>query len=269
MALAVNYKIMKYLSLAISILLFVSCRKEGEKDSNPVDSKIFIAFRETLDNDSRKLSLLCRTEKSYPCINFPLLSNQDFKSGPLDITFTGVGETELCLTAIGPASTQISLPALGNGTYDLHLNNGKLLNSGKIVISNDKVDLLFANPKGIEIVRSSTQRVPANTYWGTIGYHVQATAPKVNEFLQKAAALGAEFNKQSPGHHFYYEIDNNGDIITNTENSGYYFMKAFIFQYTGDEASFKQKIKELGATYFDDMYINIETYKGERIYNWN
>lgn len=261
---------MKKILFFISLLFIVACTNEKiDWASNPIDSNIHVEFREMLSIDSRQLTLSCATEKQYPCINYPIATKLNFDNNKLSVTFTHVVETEFCFTAIGPATASVVLPDLENGEYELELNNGNLENKGKLIVSDEKVDILFNNPKGIHITRQSTRRVPSNTYWGTIGYHAESTSQKVTEFLQKAAALGVEFNKQEPGDYFYYEIDKKGNIITETENSGYYFVKAIVFQYTGNEELFKKQLKELGKTYFDDMYISIYTYKGEHIYNWD
>ncbi|MFN7600658.1 MAG: hypothetical protein ACK5R0_04590, partial [Bacteroidota bacterium] len=143
-----------------------------------------------------------------------------------------------------------------------------LKNTGVLRVNDNEIQLVFSQQNGIEIVRPTTRRVPQNTYWGTIGYHQSSSINLVNEFIQKLTDKRAKFNKQTPGHYFYYEIDQNGDIITNTENSGYYFVKAFIFQFDGDESELKDVIKIDGKAYKVDLSINVETFKGERVNNW-
>lgn len=258
----------KTVILCISVLL-LACNNNPELDDiPPIDPNITIELREVLGTDSRNLMLYCKTEKIYPCINFPILTEKTVDKDSYKITFTGIGEIGICLTAIGPASTVIELNSTSNGNYQIELNNGNLKNKGTLEVSDSEIAINIAQQNGIEILRPVTKRVPSKTYWGTIGYHTESTINKVNEFLQKLKDNGAIFNKQNPGHYFYYEIDQNGDIVTNTENSGYYFMKASIFQYNGDEVGFKQQIKELAVPYYDDMSINVQTYKGEQINNW-
>ena len=260
---------MKQLAFLFTAFSFIACNKQKvHVDNNAFDSNIKIELREVIDTTGRKLNLICHTEKIYSCINYAILVDENFESNPWSVTFTGVEESEACLTALGPASVVVQLPTLGNGTYSIGLNNAGLSNNGELIITNDELKLNVSQPKGISIVPSSTMRIPQNTWWGTIGYHTATTAPKVNEFLQKAADLGAQFNKQTPGHYFYYQIDNNGDVMADAANSGYYFMKAFVFQYTGDDAAFAAALKQLAKTYFDDMYINIQNDKGGHIYNW-
>ncbi|MFT3904309.1 MAG: hypothetical protein QM727_14135 [Niabella sp.] len=260
---------MKKFIVPLALLSLISCNKDNvDLTSNAIDTNIRVEFREQLSPTSRQPYLLCQTEKAYPCSNYGILTERTFDKNKLDITFVRVLQSDICLTSLGPATTSIDLP-LENGTYEIGLTNGKFANTGTLIISDDKVDILLKKTKGINIFRQTTRRVPPNTYWGTIGYHTESTSDKVNDFLQKVSALGAEFAKQTPGYYFFYEIGNDGNIVTNTEMSGYYFSKKFIFQFTGDEEVFKRRLKELSKTYFDDMYINIETYKGEQIYNWN
>lgn len=257
--------------LIFSTLTFLlSCKdNDSELTKNPIDSKIFIETRELLDNDSRSLTFSCKTEKIYPCINFPILTDNGINENSFQITFTGIGETLICFTALGPASTVVDLKAVANGEYPIELNNANLKNKGILRVSDNEIQLIFEQQNGIEIVRPTTKRVPQKTYWGTIGYHQSSSATLVTEFLQKLTDKGAEFNKQTPGHYFYYEIDQNGDVITNTENSGYYFVKAFIFQFDGNESELKDVIKIDGKAYKTDLSINVETFKGERINNWS
>lgn len=263
---------MKKISIFVIAALFVACEQnEDPLKKNAIDSKIKVEVREYLDLNSRQLVLHCQTGKAYPCINYPILTEQVFQKNKLSITFTSVLETDFCFTAIGPASTVINLGNMVNGQYELELNNAELKNKGTLKISGSEIVLDFKSQNGIEIVRQITKKIPAGTFWGTIGYHSESTIEDVDKFLNKLNDIeGVAFNKQVPGEYFYYEINQNGDIVTNTENSGYHFVKAFIFQYTGnDEDKLKKEIDQLAAPYFDDLYINVETYKGERIYNWD
>jgi hypothetical protein len=251
------------------LTILISCEDNdlGLK-SNPIDSKIIIETREVLEPNSRRLTFFCKTEKIYPCVNFPLLTDKQVDENSSKITFTSVGETTLCLTALGPATTTIDLNSVSNGEYEIELNNANLKNKGTLKVTDTDITLRFGQKNGIDFVRENTNRVPAKTYWGTIGYHVQSSSALVDEFIQKFTDAGAVFSKQLPGHYFYYEIDNSGDIISNVENSGYYFMRRFIFQFDGDEAILKQLVQVDGKIYKETLSMSLETYKGEMIYNW-
>jgi len=174
----------------------------------------------------------------------------------------------ICLTALGPATTQLDLITVANGEYGIELNNANLKNIGTLKITETDISLLFGQKNGIDFVRPNTKRVPNKTYWGTIGYHVQSSSTLADEFIQKFADAGAIFSKQPPGHYFYYEINNSGDIVADVENSGYYFMKRFIFQYDGDESKLKELVQREGKNYKEALSIRLETYKGDMFYNW-
>lgn len=260
---------MRRYSILYLLLLFASCENNdlGLK-TNAIDSKIIIEAREVLEPDSRRLALLCRTEKIYPCINFLILTEQQTTDDLIKIDFTSVEESDFCFTALGPAGTVVDLNSLPNGEYSIELNNAALKNKGTLKLTDTDISLIFAVKNGIDFQRTNTKRVPDKTYWGTIGYHKASSSILVDEFIQKFKDIGAVFSKQSPGHYFYYEIDNSGDIVSDVENSGYYFMKSFIFQFDGDETALKNLIEVEAKEYKTDLSMNVQTYKGEQINNW-
>src|SRR5690606_23994594 len=111
---------------------------------------------------------------------------------------------DFCFTAIGPATTTIGLGDIGNGEYELELNNGALKNKGRLIVTDTDVILDFMGQGGIEIVRQTTKRVPTNTYWGTVGYHTEESNDRVNAFLEQLKSIeGVVFNLQNPGEYFY------------------------------------------------------------------
>ena len=158
---------------------------------------------------------------------------------------------------------------LTNGQYELELNNAGLINKGILKISDSEIIIDFKNQNGIEIITPITKRVPVKTYWGTIGYARVSSESSINQFIDKLSSIGVKFNKQSPGYYFHYEINENGEMVINVKNSGYYFSKGLIFQFDGDESILKDLIQIDGKKYnTDDIDISLWTYKGEHFYNW-
>ncbi|WP_158858601.1 hypothetical protein [Lunatibacter salilacus] len=258
----------KIQTLCLLTLLFSCEDDDSGLNLNPINSNIIIEVREVLAPNSRELTLFCQTERSYPCINFPILTENQQDGNSINITFTSVEETDFCFTALGPATTSIDLHTLPNGEYEIELNNQSLKNTGTLFVTETDISLQFGSTNGIEFVRETTKRVPENTYWGAIGFHVEASSTLVEEFVQKFKDAGAVFNIQSPGHYFYYEIDDSGEIFAEVENSGYYFLEKFIFQYDGDEEKLKELVQVKGKEYHEALYISIGTYKGEHFNNW-
>lgn len=254
----------------LCILMFLTACEYDDLGigTQPIDSKIIIETREVLGAESRLLTFQCKTEKSYECFNYPIATEKVENEHSVKITFTGIGEMPLCLTALGPARAVVDLKGQKNGAYQIELNNGDLKNEGWLRISDSEIELIILQQSGIEILRPVTKRVPPNTYWGTIKYLTPETTDKVNGFLQQLRDSGADFSKQEPGHYFYYEIDENGDIISDAQGHGSRFVQAFVFQHYGDEEEFREEFRALALPYHRDMSIYMETYRGKTVNNW-
>lgn len=260
---------MKRLLTFCFLPFLISCQNNDlDLKSNPIDSKIIIEAREVLEANSRRLTLFSKTERIYPCENYPLLAKKEVEGNSLKITFTSVLETDFCFTALGPATSVIDLDEISNGEYEIEINNANLKNKGILKITDLDISILFNQKNGIEFVRQNIKRVSENTYWGSIGYHQSSTSALVEEFIQKFEEAGAKFNKQLPGHYSYYEIDNSGEIVSTVENSGYYFLKNFIFEFEGDESNLKEIVQIEGKNHKEIFHLRLETYKGEMFYNW-
>jgi hypothetical protein len=260
---------MKRRLISSLLILLIACDdNDQEAKSDAVDSKIIIEARELLTPNGRRLTLLCETEKIYPCANYPILTEEQTFPNAIEITFTSIGEIGICFTAMGPASTTIDLNSISTGEYDLELNNGVFKNRGTLKVTDSDITFQFGQTLGIDFVRTNTKRVLDNTYWGTIGYHTPSSESLVDEFIQKFEDAGAVFSDQAPGHYFYYEIDESGNVVTDVETSGYYFVKEFVFQYDGDESKLKEIVQGEGRNYKETLSMRLETYKGEMFYNW-
>lgn len=260
---------MKRVLIFAYAILFVSCEKNDlSLKGNSIDSKIAIETREVLEPSLRRVTFLCKTDKIYPCVNFSILTEKAVSESSVKITFTSVDESDLCLTALGPATVWIDAGVLSAGEYDIEFNNGSLVNRGKMIITDADIGLRFAEQRGISIVRQVTRRIPEKTYWGVIGYHDQSSATVANTFIRKFKDLGAKFDGQVPGYYSYYEIDEAGNRVFDRSKSGYWFAVPFVFQFYGDEAELKKLIQIEGNAYKNEVSISSENYKGEQLNNW-
>ncbi|WP_373524327.1 hypothetical protein [Aquiflexum sp.] len=260
---------MRNFLILITCLFTVAC--DLANNSQPItaiESQIIINPVEVLGESLRSLSLVCKTEKIYPCINYPLLTDKIIKENGIFITFKSVEETTFCLTALGPATAILDLGNVRTGQNNMELNTTSHRNAGNLTITDSEIIVDFPQQNGIEISRKVTKRVPEFTYWGTIGYHTESSIDQIEEFLQKLGIEGALFEKQVAGDYHYYQIDDDGEIVVDRENSGYWFAQGFIFRFVGNEEEFKKNVLSISKGYFPDLYINIETFRGGRIFNW-
>lgn len=255
--------------ILLTVVLLSSCEyNDIGLRSGPINSRIIIETQEILEPKSRRLTFFCATDSLYTCANFFLITEKEIEEKSLKVTFTSVGISDFCLHAYGPATTSVDFSTLPKGEYSIQFNIKNLQNKGTLKVTNTDISLLFGQKDRIEFVRETTKRVPDKTYWVTIGYHEESSSILIDEFIQKFADAGAVFDKQSPGHYYYYEINASGDIIADVENSGYRLLKKFIFQYEGDESKLKELVQVDGKNYKESLSMRLETYKGEMYYNW-
>lgn len=255
------------LSLTASL---IACDNDTLPVDAYVDSRIEVVPLEYPVAGATQLGLRCRTEKTYPCSNYSIVTELTYSENKISATFVGIHEMDICLTALGPASTVIDLSDVSNGEYELELNNGVLKNHGRLIISDSEIILDFQLQRGIEIIRKTTKRIPDHTYWGTVGYHSESSLARVNEFLRRLKRIQdvVAFNDQIPGEYSFYEIGDDSQMIPDPL-SGYHFAANFIFQFHGDQEQFKEELELLTTPYYDEMFINIQTVDGDRIYNWD
>ena len=253
------------LHLFLLLILFVACEPNNlEPAQASLESGILIQPYEEIKDGKRSLVLLSQTEEIYPCMNFSLRAEKVLTDRSFKLTFTGVEEQEICLTALGPASNKIELGSIPNGDYYIELNNGSVKNKGLLSVTNREIELVFAQQNGIQIVTPKLMRVPENTYWGIIGYHNKEAAGLVAEFTSELKALGAKFNKQAPGNYGHYQVNAEGEMVL-PENHGYYFAEPMVFQYEENEIELKELIRSFGEQHQDKVYLYFNSHKGEDI----
>lgn len=256
-------------NLSILFLALTLCACDFERFTpwhSHRDGKILVEVREILGPGKRSLELFCETEKIFPCSNYQIKTRQK----GLDITFKGVEESDVCLTALGPATTTLSLPELSKGGYSIQLNRDKWVNLGSLVLTEDQIHLDMNYPKGgIKVVRKTTNRVPDRTYWGTVSYNLPEYEAKMQEYLYKVSQLGAKYNKHLPGDYYYFQIDRDGKIVQPGENAGFKYGQNFIFQFPGDDTQFREDLKALAKSYSPYLLVRIYDYQGGIFDNWS
>lgn len=107
------------------------------------------------------LMLFCKTETQFKSGGYQLITDQSLKKNSLTINFTGVSapDPESFVTgAFSPATAIVDLTDFENGKYEIELNNGSLKNTGTLTITNEKVELLVKNQKGIKIVNPTLEK---------------------------------------------------------------------------------------------------------------
>lgn len=244
----------------ILLLLLCGCRKDASVDK--IDSNIKIKMWETVDSTKRTLQFYCSTEKEYGCTNYGIIKTFSKSSDNIDIDFNGILIYDLCLTAIGPATTTIDLGTLSNGTYNLDIKVERKKSCGQLIVTSDYYAITLDKQKQLQIINSPLQRIPANTIWGTVGYHTSSTATLVQTFIDSLQILGATVQTYQSGDYGYFQINSSGQILP-PQGHGYYFIRPFIFNYAGNTSALKTLVKKYWTSYGNSLSIMLYTTKGE------
>jgi hypothetical protein len=249
----------------IVFIVFSSAGCGKEYSRQMIDSDIGVRMWEILDSTKRILQIRCATEKYYNCMNYQISKTIRKTSDKIDIHFNGILVSDVCLTAFGPATTIIDLGKLSNRTYNLNIKVEGYKNEGKLIVTSEYYAIELNNQNQIQIANNILYRIPANTIWGTVGYHIGSTEPLAQTFIDSLQFFGATAQTYQPGNYGEFEIESSGQIIVPTS---YNFRQPFVFNYSGNTSKLKRLVKSYGANYGDSLSIILHTTKGEIFRSW-
>ncbi len=159
----------------ISSILFSSCEdklKEGQQTdkkfksytrAHAIDTDVILWPQETYteENQLPVLQLHFQTTKIYPCINFGIAITQQVDENTLIIRFDSITKHQICLTAIGSASSQVPL---AENIQQLVLVNGDQIDRYDVIISSEKVSLTPSDTSFTQIKANTWFRYPENSF---------------------------------------------------------------------------------------------------------
>lgn len=232
-----------------------------------IDSRINIKLREELSANSKNVVLNCRTERIYGCINYGIDYSVIKNTNNFKIKFSRIIISDVCLTALGPASAQINLGNLSSGTYDLNLEvNGKT-ESAVLTVTDSLYQINFQPGFNFKFDNTKLNRVPQYLIWGSVGYINDSLTIAADTFIDSLQILGATQKNISPGDYGFFEIDSFGNIVA-PDNHGYPFIKMYKFEYQSDLNNIKELMKRIQYQYVNQIYISCNTWQGDVFYGW-
>lgn len=259
-------------SIAAAALFLSSlsgCQDKGtgsNYDYQPIESRINIQLFVPLP-DSVNLTLNCATEEYYPCCNYGLVYNLNRVGRSASVNFIGIAVPNICLTAFGPATCRVPFTSVSPGSYDLTFVVRGSSHAFKLAVSDTSYAVSGTDTDDVAFVKPVLMRIPRGTVWGYIGYPSPTVAPLVQSFLDSARALGCQAVRLPGGDYYYFSIDSEGNIVFSGDH-GYYFMKEFIFSYSGAPASIEGLITRYGKAYGDSLSIALLDTRGNVFYSW-
>ena len=268
----------KYKITVIALMLVAvisGCEKATETHKN-IDSDFNIRM---MESSLRTLRLYFSTTMVYPHTGYSIDVSWQQSSNVIDISFEGIIDNGSGFAVVVPITAVIDLGTLSNGRYNLNFYNGTVIQSGMLIVSSDSYETNFRHNPNFHFINASLNKVPENTIWLAISYNEEKI---LSSFLEVLTSLGATKITCHPGyysinvtypylHYSVFKVEKNGSItyspkeVTNTiVDWGGRFMRSFVFQYSGDNASIEQLIKQ----YKEQMEITVYTDKGERFTSW-
>lgn len=161
------------LFILISLIIF-SCNSNNEISNNSeysefingnsIESNItFMPEEIYLTNEAQEpqLKLKLITEEIYPCINYGIATTAFTNTNELIIRFDELIIPELCLTAIGPATSYVDLP---ENITKITFINGDVIDSYSIEINEEKVIIEPFETNFTKLLYTKTFRIPENSF---------------------------------------------------------------------------------------------------------
>lgn len=118
------------------------------------------------------LYLSINTTEVYGCYNFNISNSVFNKSSTLIIRLEGIGDTCICLTSIGPARAEFTLPET---TKKLVLINGDKIDEYEVEITDAKITIQELTSTFSTPTHKTTFRYPENSFAFICGTNVDNT----------------------------------------------------------------------------------------------
>jgi hypothetical protein len=166
---------MRKLLLILSILMItISC--EQENDLNQADYLEYIngnsitsdvdffpveLFEKYNTTDTPKLKLYFLTKNAFTCINYGIAISKFLEDDKLVLRFDSITKSDLCFTAVGPATAYVDLPENINS---LVLINGNSIDGYTLDITKEFVIINPVRKSFSYLKNTKTFRYPENTF---------------------------------------------------------------------------------------------------------
>jgi len=162
-------------------------KKEDQKKDQGEESMQYyfgIQERSTQEFDGPHLFLSVITEKEFPCSNFGIEHSMSVDESTVKITFGEIIYTELCLTALGPASFSEELN-LSKGLYTLEFHNKEKVDKYSLDISTDTVSIKSFESTFTKTEQTTNKRTPKNLLRADCYYNSTWTSDPKDDYCEK------------------------------------------------------------------------------------
>jgi hypothetical protein len=224
---------------------------------NAIDTEINFMPEEiytTNETEEPVLKLKLVTSEIFPCINYGISTTEFINDNELIVRFEQIIGPELCLTAIGPATSYIELPQSTNKVTFL---NGSLIDEYSIEINEQKVSITLIENNFTTSLYDKTFRLPENSFAYVCGTNTNNT----NIYTDFSAIIAQNLD------FIEFEFDGEGRIpYPETTDGNWVNHPSKYYKYTDSD-----EFNNMADTMNDYSSLSIEENSGVTIsiYSWN
>ena len=225
----------------------------------PIEGNLLFNFSESYENYNKPgipvIYFNLKTEKEYGCVNYNISTEIRLSGNNLDVYIKGIQEPNICLTAIGPAtsSSSLDIPA---GNYKLILHDENFSDTYDFSVSDKSITIDQSNYTETKPMYRVNWRYPKNSFVYLCGSLTEDSSI-CNDFLD---TLKSRISLQE------FSFPDSGKIPYPTASQGHYYDMPARYFYYKDETDFN-KIGEILKNYKDNYLQNKSGY-GIQIINW-
>lgn len=137
------------------LFVFLSCDIFNSNELRPIEGNIIFSIQEGYPNPDSisepSIMLLMVTEKTYPCYNWSIISEITVQDNKILIDVLGIYVPEICLTALGPA-TSTSFLDISEGKYLLYFSYREVMDRYVLTVTDSSIEITgdasqFTKPK--------------------------------------------------------------------------------------------------------------------------
>lgn len=196
-----------------------------------------------------------KTEKIYGCFNYQIITDITSSGDNVDVNILGIEATNICLTALGPASsrTEIDLP---DGSYNLKIHSADFSDSYNLSVTDKSINIDGNNHTGTKPLHRINWRYPKNSFAYMCGTLTQDSSI-CNDFLD---TLESKIDLQE------FTFPDSGKIPYPAGSAGHYYDMPAKYFYYQSELEFN-KIESILRDY-KEKYLSNKMGYGISIINW-
>jgi len=254
--------------VAFSPLCFVCCNitDTSDGDIDPLNGSVLFWIGEsypelnTVEDPSPMLFMT--TEKVYPCCNYSIGSMLVKDDSSIFVELLGVNKPDICLTAIGPASSRSKI-ALAPGNYSLSFSLDNLIDEYFVTVTDSSISV-DGNGSFTAPTKPLVWRYPPRTFAYRCG-----TTPETSwicsEFLDSLLVTGL-FEE--------YQFPDSGFVPYPESTEGYYYNMPVVYLRYQKEADFEsagsilERYAKTTTIHYTGVGLSLINWRNKRYYSW-